>query len=99
MRTEIERFTSETDHSYLAHEYLGANNEPLYFGDFVARARAVGLDYLGESEFFSMYGSGISEETKSRLSREIKDIVRLEQYFDFMSNRGFRMTLLVHQES
>lgn len=99
LRTEIERFTSETDHSYLAHEYLEANNEPLYFGDFVARARAVGLDYLGESEFFSMLGSGISEEAKSRLYSEIKDIVRLEQYFDFMSNRSFRMTLLVREGS
>ena len=99
LRTEIERFTNETDETYLAHDYLEINNEPLYFHDFVARARTAGLDYLGESEFYSMLGSGIAEEAKTRLSSEIKDIVRLEQYFDFMSNRSFRMTLLVRQES
>jgi methyltransferase-like protein len=99
LRTEIERFTNETDDSYLAHEYLEAHNDPLYFGEFVERARATGLDYLGESDFFSMLGIGISDEAKSRLSIDIKDIVRLEQYFDFMSNRGFRMTLLVHQNT
>lgn len=98
LRTEIERVTNETDDSYLAHDYLELNNEPLYFHDFVTRARAAGLDYLGESEFFSMLGSGIAEEAKTRLSSEIKDIVRLEQYFDFMSNRSFRMTLLVREE-
>jgi len=99
LRTEIERFTNETDDTYLAHDYLEINNEPLYFHDFVARARTAGLDYLGESEFYSMLGSGIAEEAKTRLSSEINDIVRLEQYFDFMSNRSFRMTLLVRQES
>ena len=30
-----------------------------------------------------------------KLNSEIKDIVRLEQYYDFMRNRTFRMTLLV----
>jgi hypothetical protein len=99
LQTEIERFTSETDATYLAHDYLEQNNKPIYFREFVARARDVGLDYLGESEFFTMLGTDITDEAKIRLSTEIQDIVRLEQYFDFMNNRSFRMTLLVHQNT
>ena len=99
LQTEIERFTSETDATYLAHDYLEQNNKPIYFREFVARARDAGLDYLGESEFFTMLGPDITDEAKIRLSTEVQDIVRLEQYFDFMNNRGFRMTLLVHQNT
>jgi methyltransferase-like protein/ubiquinone/menaquinone biosynthesis C-methylase UbiE len=99
LQTEIERFTRETDATYLAHDYLEQNNEPIYFHEFVARARNAGLDYLGESEFFTMLGTDIADEAKVRLSTEIQDIVRLEQYFDFMNNRSFRMTLLVHQNT
>jgi methyltransferase-like protein/ubiquinone/menaquinone biosynthesis C-methylase UbiE len=99
LQTEIERFTSETDATYLAHDYLEQNNKPIYFHEFVARARDAGLDYLGESEFFTMLGTDITDEAKIRLSTEVQDIVRLEQYFDFMNNRGFRMTLLVHQNT
>ena len=75
LQTEIERFTSETDATYLAHDYLEQNNKPIYFREFVARARDVGLDYLGESEFFTMLGTDITDEAKIRLSTEIQDIV------------------------
>ena len=42
-----------------------------------------------------MFGGNIAPDAKLRLTSEIKDIVRLEQYFDFMTNRAFRMTLMV----
>ena len=85
--------------SYLAHDHLEKHNEPLYFRDFIARAQGADLDYLGEAEFFTMLGSDLAAGAKSQLSAEITDIVRLEQYFDFMRNRSFRMSLLVRRGS
>jgi methyltransferase-like protein len=95
LRSEIQLIIKDEDFSLLAHDYLEENNEPLYFGDFVGRAQLADLDYLGEAEFFSMLGGGLTPDAKNRLSNEIKDIVRLEQYYDFMTNRTFRMTLMV----
>jgi len=95
LRAEIQQLINEEGFSALAHDYLEQNNEPMYFRDFVSRAQLADLDYLGEAEFFSMFGGGIGPDAKLKLSNEIKDIVRLEQYYDFMTNRSFRMTLMV----
>jgi len=95
LRSEIEQLINEEGFSALAHDYLEQNNEPIYFSEFIARAQLEDLDYLGEAEFFSMLGVGIAPDAKVKLSNEIKDIVRLEQYYDFMTNRSFRMTLMV----
>lgn len=98
LRSEL-KMLSGMDASYLAHDHLEQHNEPLYFRDFIARAQGADLDYLGEAEFFTMLGSDVAAGAKSQLRSEIKDIVRLEQYFDFMRNRSFRMTLLVRRGS
>ena len=98
LRSEL-KMLSGMNASYLAHDHLEKHNEPLYFRDFIARAQGADLDYLGEAEFFTMLGSDLAAGAKSQLSAEIKDIVRLEQYFDFMRNRSFRMSLLVRRGS
>ena len=98
LRSELKNL-SGLNASYLAHDHLEKHNEPLYFRDFIARAHGADLDYLGEAEFFTMLGSDLAAGAKSQLSAEIKDIVRLEQYFDFMRNRSFRMSLLVRRGS
>ena len=98
LRSELKNL-SGLNASYLAHDHLEKHNEPLYFRDFIARAQGADLDYLGEAEFFTMLGSDLAAGAKSQLTAEIKDIVRLEQYFDFMRNRSFRMSLLVRRGS
>ena len=99
LRSEIEQLINEEGFSALAHDYLEQNNEPIYFSEFIARAQLEDLDYLGEAEFFSMLGGGIAPDAKVKLSNEIKNIVRLEQYYDFMTNRSFRMTLMVPKDT
>lgn len=98
LRSELKMLSGQTA-SYLAHDHLEKHNEPLYFRDFIARAQGADLDYLGEAEFFTMLGSDIAATAQTQLKAEIKDIVRLEQYLDFMRNRSFRMTLLVRRGS
>jgi methyltransferase-like protein len=82
--------------SYLFHEHLEEVNAPLYFHEFVARARAHGLRYLGEADFSTMLASGFPATTAETLERISPDIVRAEQYMDFLRNRFFRQTLLCH---
>lgn len=94
---ELQLLSSVND-SYLRHDHLEEHNEPLYFREFMRRANDKGMCYLGESDFSTMVGTGITESAYRQMSAEIKDIIRLEQYMDFLRNRTFRQTLLVKDD-
>jgi methyltransferase-like protein len=83
------------DYSIL-HEHLEETNEPLYFQQFVERAERHGLQYLAESDFGTMLTSGFPPQVAETVRRIAPDVVRQEQVMDFLRNRGFRQTLLVH---
>lgn len=82
---------------YLFHDDLCADNEALYFHDFMERAGRHGLRYLAETSFADMQIDRLPPEVRATL-RGIDDIVSFEQYFDFLTGRAFRRTLLVHEE-
>lgn len=85
--------------SYVQHEFLELYNAPCYFGDFAAAAEKAGLAYLGDAVPASMFAANFGESVAGPLLRECGDSqVRLEQYLDFVSNRTFRQTLLVHAD-
>lgn len=81
---------------YLFHDHLEEINSPIYFHQFNDRARRHGLQYLGEAEFSTMLSMGFSKEITAILDRISPDIIRAEQYMDFIRNRQFRQTLLCH---
>ncbi|UNK49927.1 class I SAM-dependent methyltransferase [Lysobacter sp. S4-A87] len=82
---------------YLAHEFLELCNSPCYFRDFLASARRHGLEYLAEALPSAMFASNYGAQQAQMLLAECEgDQVRLEQLIDFLSNRTFRQTLLVH---
>lgn len=84
---------------YLIHEYLEPCNAPCYFAEFVARAEQQGLGYLAEAEPTSMFLQNYAAEVQQPLINECgHSQVVLEQYLDFLNNRPFRQTLLVHTE-
>ena len=84
---------------YLSHEYLELCNAPCYFRDFVAGARAHGLEYLGDATIASMFASNHGATAAPALLAECGgDQVVLEQLMDFLQNRTFRQTLLVHAD-
>lgn len=83
---------------FLFHDYLEEINDPVYFHQFVERAEAVGLQYLGDIPFAGMVMDKYPGEIRSTLQRISSNIVRLEQYKDFLANRTFRRTLLCHNE-
>ncbi len=95
---ETRRTLRERDDSYLFHEYLEPVNEPLYFSQFVERAAEHGLQYLGEADFTKMFPREFPAQTATRLQAMAPDVIRFEQYLDFLRNRRFRQTLLCRQD-
>lgn len=95
LKQEVETLRQSND-SYLAHEFLEEHNEPLYFHQFAERAIGTGLQYLGEAEFNSMLASNFPKNVSDTLNAIAPEIIPLEQYMDFLRNRAFRQSLLVH---
>jgi len=93
LRQNLDLIRRQTD-SYLLHDHLEEVNDPVYFYQFVERAGRHGLQYLGETEFATMLTNMYPKEVTETLQRVAKDIVRMEQYMDFLRNRTFRQTLL-----
>ena len=83
---------------YLLHEYLEAFNAPCYFQQLLERAGGHGLSYLAEAEPSGMFVSNYGKDIAEPLLKECgHSQVLLEQYLDFVVNRTFRQTLLVHE--
>ena len=97
LRSELELLGKQRD-SYLYHEHLEEVNHPIYFHQFAERAAAHGLQYLAESNFSAMLAGNFPPKVAKTLRSIAPEIIRMEQYMDFLRNRQFRQTLLVHQE-
>jgi methyltransferase-like protein/SAM-dependent methyltransferase len=86
--------------SYILHEHLESENNPLYFHQFIERAEGHDLQYLGEAQFGVMAiaaAQGVKPEIWNTLLQVCQTTTEREQYLDFLRNRQFRQTLLVHK--
>lgn len=87
---------SPKDDSALLHDELEDLNQPLYFSEFVERATAHDLQYLGELLHYP-----INNHLAARLE-EMREwnhsLIDLEQSCDFLQNRTFRQTVVCHKE-
>jgi SAM-dependent methyltransferase/methyltransferase-like protein len=84
---------------YLLHEYLERFNAPCYFLELLERAGEHGLAYLAEAQPWIMFAVNYGDEVAQPLLKEYAHSqMLLEQYLDFVVNRQFRQTLLVHAE-
>lgn len=95
LREEVKLLADVPDF-YLLHEHLEEDNEPVYFHQFFEQAAAAGLEYLCEEEIATsvpelMFG----QDVLATLKRVAPDMVRSEQYSDFLRNRNFRRSLLI----
>jgi methyltransferase-like protein/2-polyprenyl-3-methyl-5-hydroxy-6-metoxy-1,4-benzoquinol methylase len=98
LKTELETLRHQADH-YLYHEHLEPVNDPLYFHTFVERAAAHGLRYLGEARIGTMVTGNFGPDVEKALKLLASDQIQTEQYMDFIRNRMFRETLLVHAKN
>jgi SAM-dependent methyltransferase len=97
MRRHVERLV-ESDDALLAHDELAGDNHQVYFHEFAAEAAGHGLQYLSEADFFETQVGVVPDEV-ARALREVDDVVRREQYLDFLKGRMFRQTLLCRAEA
>jgi methyltransferase-like protein/SAM-dependent methyltransferase len=81
----------------LYHDYLGAVNDGCWFHEMVEELGRRGLAFLGDADVASMLPR-CSADAKATLQRIAPDIVRHEQYLDFLNDRAFRMTLAVRAD-
>ena len=95
LHREVDRLSRASD-SYLFHEHLEQTNTPMYFHQFIERAEQAELLYLSEASVSDMLTSHFPADVAETLERISADILHLEQYMDFVRNRQFRQTLLVH---
>jgi methyltransferase-like protein/2-polyprenyl-3-methyl-5-hydroxy-6-metoxy-1,4-benzoquinol methylase len=94
MMESVELLKDKPDY-YIAHDFLEDNNKQFYFSDFMEMAQKHNLQYLSDSSVSTMFLGNLSEDISKKLG-EINDIIRTEQYLDFIRNRTFRSSLLCH---
>ena len=97
LNDELKLLQSKEDY-YLLHEFLETENTPVYFHEFVERAEAHDLQYLGEADYSVMSVNNFPTEVANMLKSLSADTVQREQYMDFVRNRLFRQTLLCHKD-
>lgn len=95
-------FRAERSHArddYLLHEHLETFNAPCYFLEFGRRADPHNLAYLADAQPQTMFAVNYGDKVGEPLLKECgHSQVLVEQYLDFVVNRTFRQSLLVHGE-
>jgi len=94
MQSELEIINKQND-GYFFHEFLEENNFPVYFHEFSSAANRNGLKYLGDTDIRTMSTRTLTPEAQQLLSKT-PSMIETEQYMDFLRNRMFRTSLLVH---
>ena len=97
LQGDLERLTKNPLES-LYHDELAEVFAPLYFHQFMDKARQHDLQFLGEADFFDMIPRGLTPKAVEVLDSIKDDIILREQYLDFMRGRHFRKTLLCHAD-
>ncbi|HET9702232.1 MAG TPA: class I SAM-dependent methyltransferase [Burkholderiales bacterium] len=85
-----------TPDDYVYHEYLEAENAPCHFHEFAARGETHGLGYLAEADFYTYMGVALPAAQRALIGRLSADPIEFEQHADFIVDRAFRSSLLVH---
>jgi methyltransferase-like protein len=96
---ESKAFAEGFGDSYLLHDELETFNAPCYFYEMVTRAGAHGLAYLAEARPETMVPANFGPRVAEYVTEKSGGVqVLVEQYLDFVTNRMFRESLLVHAE-
>jgi SAM-dependent methyltransferase len=100
VRAEALELLNATHPTVLFHDDLSEINVPFLVTDFVARARARGLDFLAEADYHEMSDVSAPPQVRERLAAHAGgDLVQREQYMDFLQGRRFRQTLLCRHQA
>lgn len=97
MKSEFEAILNHEE-GHLYHDELADISVPFYFHQFVEKAAAHQLQYLGEASYFEMFDHGFNDATRRTLEQLSGNRILREQYLDFLKCRRFRQTLLCHRD-
>lgn len=86
----------ERSSSNIFHDDLSENNQAFYFHEFAEIVKGHGLQYVAEADISSSNISGMSDDVVNALNAIGTDVIRREQYIDFIKFRRFRSTLICH---
>ncbi len=81
------------NNSYLYHDHLEGINAQYYLHEFVKMANDHNLEYVGDNNIASMFVGNMPAKALDTL-KVLNDVVRQEQYMDFITNRRFRSSIL-----
>ncbi|OYN78718.1 methyltransferase regulatory domain-containing protein [Mycolicibacterium sphagni] len=96
---ESRAFSEGFGDSYLLHDELETFNSPCYFHELVSHAGEHGLAFVAEARPQTMIPANFGPRVAEFLAAKCGgDQVMTEQYLDFVTNRMFRESLLVHTE-
>lgn len=84
---------------FVCTELVEEENQPLYFHQFMQRAKTHNLNYLGDAILHTMLPDNFSAPQKQALQMFNSDLLVQEQMMDILSNRSFRHTLLCHKDT
>jgi SAM-dependent methyltransferase len=96
VRQEVQKAMSRPPGG-LFHDELAGGTTAFYFHEVAAMAREHGLQYLAEAEFFMMQDHLRGDKIASALRPFAGDVIRKEQYLDFVRGRRFRQTLFCRE--
>jgi SAM-dependent methyltransferase len=82
----------------LFHDELSESFHPVYFSDFARHAREHGLQFLADAQFPTNQLMSLPAEAADAIRLAAGgDVVREQQYLDFMEMRRFRHTLVCRE--
>ncbi len=84
--------------SNVFHDDLSGINQAFYFHEFAEMAGRNGLQYVSEADISSSNMRGLPDKVLTALAGIGQDVVRLEQYLDFIKFRRFRSTLVCRND-
>ena len=94
---ETVRLSKRPD-SVTYHDELGAGYSWSYFSGFAADAERNGLQFLSDTNLSDAIEPPSKPEAAEALDRLAQgDVIKYQQYLDFLVFRGFRRTLLCHR--
>ena len=96
IKTGITDITEKDDY-YILHEYFEENNKPMYLYDFSKMLLEHDLIHVVDSDLMKTFPN-ISNEIEEKLTAECgNDNIAKEQYYDFLLDRQFRVSVVTHK--
>ncbi|MGN7611333.1 methyltransferase regulatory domain-containing protein [Magnetococcales bacterium HHB-1] len=91
------RYMAEPDDANFVFHHLTGHNHPRYLYEVVREAETYDLHYLSDARLDSLNLEQIPESARKQF-RTMDDRVRMEQYYDFLVHRRFRLSLFCHAD-